>query len=151
MMDYFSPLQASDNLLGHIAPPIARVILWASLAGASSMAIYAKTSPQEKLKEISNQSRTMMADLSKHEGDFNELLALTKANLRMAGARLWYTIPATIVALAPVLYILIWMETAFETDIFFDFGPSWAAGWIIPAMVSLITISLAIKRAFRIE
>jgi len=151
IMDLFFPIQAADNFLGAILPPFGRVILWPGLAAAISMGIYAVTSPQEKLKEVVNKSHEMMTRLSAHEGDFNELLALTKDNLRLAGSRIIHTIPATIISVIPVLYILVWMETAFETTAFFHSGPSWARGWIIPALASLITVSLIIKKAFRIE
>jgi len=150
-MDYFLPLQTADNMVAAVLPPLPRVIIWAGLAGAVSMGIYAITSPQKTLRGMAIRSREMRGRLSSHDGDFNELLALTKENLRLAGTRLLLTIPATVVSLVPVLYFLVWMETAFESEVYFSTGPAWARGWIIPAILSLVSVSLVIRNIFRIE
>jgi len=150
-MDWFFPLQAADGFIQDFSPPIVRVIFWSALAASFSMGIYAVTSPQEKLKDISARSRELMSALARHQGDFAEHMALTKQNLRLALLRIWHTIPPTIAALAPAIYILVWMESAFEKEVFFSQWPSWAQGWLLPAFVTLLVVSLAIKKVFRIE
>ena len=150
-MDWFLPIQAVDGLVKSTIPPMARVILWSGAAGALSMAIYAAASPQEKLKKIGQESRDKMKQLAKHTGEFKELIKLQKETFALAFNRIWLTLPSTFAAIAPALYVLIWMEEAFEKDVFITSGPWWVQGWMFPAFVSLLVVSLAIKRIFKIE
>ena len=74
-----------------------------SAAGLATMLLYARISPQERLKSLKSQSVELQQAISAYDGDFSGALSLTKQNLRLACERLGCALWPTLVAGLPVM------------------------------------------------
>lgn len=76
------------------------------LAGAASMAIYHRFSPQEKIRELKHQINDVQSRLSRYEGDFTGAMTLTRQNLALAFRRLGLALLPSVTSSLPVLFFL---------------------------------------------
>ncbi|MDZ4659074.1 MAG: hypothetical protein SH868_15985 [Bythopirellula sp.] len=74
------------------------------------MLVYARISPQEKLKSLKSQSMDLQQAITAYDGDFSGAMALTKQNLRLTFQRLGCVLWPSIVAGLPVLAALFFVE-----------------------------------------
>lgn len=70
------------------------------------MLVYAKLSPQEKLRVLQGEIRCLQQQLSDYDGDFAGALALSQRNLRLSLRRLGCVFWPSLAAGMPVLGIL---------------------------------------------
>jgi hypothetical protein len=80
---------------------------WAYLvgvvAGGASMLVYARVSPQAKLKALKVECSSIQEQLAAYEGDFNGAMALTAQNLRLTFRRLGCALWPSLIAGFPVI------------------------------------------------
>jgi hypothetical protein len=88
---------------------------WAVLAGVASMAIYARVSPQRRLKNLAAQTAETQQALSACDGDFAVAWPLIRKLLATAFARLGLTLAPSVAAGLPVIVVLIWMDGRFAS------------------------------------
>ncbi|WGF87429.1 hypothetical protein [Marinivivus vitaminiproducens] len=107
---FFSQL---DTLLDATIPPSVRLVLWAIAAAAVSMGLYRAISPQGRIAQAQAEVVEARRVLNGFDGEFADAWPLMK---RMLGASLRHvglvTGPA-IAASLPVLFLLVWLSTAF--------------------------------------
>lgn len=108
-------------------------LLIGSVAGLASMLVYARISPQEKLKSLKSQSVELQQAISAYDGDFSGALSLTKQNLRLAFLRLSCVLWPSIMAGLPVLVALFFVEDNY-----------------IPFFLATFVTALAVKFACKI-
>ncbi len=109
------------------------VYLIGSVAGLASILLYARVSPQEKLKSLKSQSVELQQEISAYDGDFSGALLLTKQNLRLAFQRLSCVLWPSIAAGLPVLAALFVVEDNY-----------------IPFFLATFVTALAVKFACKI-
>jgi hypothetical protein len=73
------------------------------VAGGASMYVYARLSPQAKLKSLKVECSAMQEQLAAYEGDFSGAMALTAQNLRLTFRRLSYALWPSLIAGLPVI------------------------------------------------
>jgi hypothetical protein len=107
---------AFDTVDAWLAPLVSdgvRIGGWAVLTGVASMAIYALTSPQRKLKALAAATTETQKTLSACDGDFAVAWPLIRKLLSTAFARLGLTLAPSLAAGLPVILVLIWMDGRF--------------------------------------
>ncbi len=102
-----------DAWLAPFSSDAVRIGGWAVLTGVASMAIYALTSPQRKLKALAATTAETQKALSACDGDFAVAWPLIRKLLSTAFARLGLTLAPSLAAGLPVILVLIWMDGRF--------------------------------------
>lgn len=99
-----------DGALGWTSATI-RLLLWGALAGAASMGLYWRVSPQARLRALTARARQLRGTLTHGPGRDNV------ADLaRTSGARLVYTLVPTLISCLPILFVLGYLNTAYDLD-----------------------------------
>ena len=106
---FFSQL---DGLMAGV-PSLARLVLWALLAAAVSMALYRLTSPPAALREIRERRAAVQQRLAAYDGPTAEALPLLGASLRLAFTQLFRVLWPTAVAALPVLALILWLDMVY--------------------------------------
>lgn len=75
-------------------------------AGAASMAIYGRYSPQERLRELDTEIADLQRRLAAYDGEFAGAMALTRQNLALALRRLGLALVPAVASSVPVLALL---------------------------------------------
>ncbi len=78
-------------------------ILLGLVAGAISMLVYARLSPQEKLQDLKSQASDLQQQLSSYDGDFSGAMTLAQQNLRLSFKRLGVAFGPSLLSGIPVL------------------------------------------------
>jgi hypothetical protein len=73
------------------------------VAGALSMVVYSRLSPQAKIVELKGQLGELQREISAYDGDFAGALTLTRQNLRLAFRRLGLALGPALASGVPVL------------------------------------------------
>lgn len=94
-------------------PALARVIVWGSLAGALSMVLYRRASPQSRLATLRAELRDVQRALVVHEGDFSGLLGLIGHQSRLALRQLGLTLLPALLGGVPLVFLLPWMSNRY--------------------------------------
>lgn len=103
---------AVDGLMAGL-PSLARLIVWALLASAVSMAAYRFTSPQLALQRIRSRRTEVQERLKGYDGAMADAMPLIGESLRLAFAQLFRVLAPTALAAAPVLALLVWLDMAY--------------------------------------
>lgn len=103
----------ADAWLAPLFSDAVRIGGWAALTGVASMAIYARMSPQRKLKTLAATTAETQKALSACDGDFGVAWPLMRKLLSTAFARLGLTLAPSLAAGLPVILVLIWMDARF--------------------------------------
>ena len=105
----FPPLDALDQALAAVLPPLARLILYGALGGAVTMLVYRLASNQEGIRAQKARMRELQVKLKLAQDDFAETMRLSRQNLavsfRLLGMSLW---PALLSSL-PVVILFAWL------------------------------------------
>lgn len=76
------------------------------VAGALSMLLYGRWSPQERLQELKLQCNALQRQMSEYDGDFSGARALAQRNLRLSFRRLGLALGPSLLSGIPVLAAL---------------------------------------------
>jgi hypothetical protein len=76
------------------------------LAGAASMMLYRRVSPQLRLLALQDEIATLQQAMAAFDGDFSGAMALTRQNLRLAFCRLGMVLWPALVSSLPVFAVL---------------------------------------------
>ncbi|MFB6264260.1 MAG: hypothetical protein ABEL76_11640 [Bradymonadaceae bacterium] len=102
-------LHAIDSLLSSL-PVWARICVWGSVLGASTMALYGWISDQERIARLKRQSQQLDA----YEGDdFEHVWSLAKEAIGSSLRQTWAVFGPTLLAAAPLIVAIVWMEGAY--------------------------------------
>jgi hypothetical protein len=114
LFDLPAPLFAAlDNLMGGL-PAYPRLLIWATLTGIISMALYWLCSAQEKTgaaKERAIEARRRMAAYDGTE--FDEMWPLAKESLVASGKHFGIVLGPALLSSLPALAIIVWISNAF--------------------------------------
>lgn len=106
-------LSALDGWLAPVMSSALRIGLWGVVAGAASMALYARLSPQRRLARLKAEAKAARAALDTFDGPITEAGTLVRATLTTAWRQLATALgPATLASL-PLLFLLIWLSNTF--------------------------------------
>jgi hypothetical protein len=115
VFDIASPVFAwLDGLMAGWLPAVARLLVWGIVAGVASMALYGVTSNQAKLAAIKAEIVELRRQIAGFDGAFSEMWSLVGRNLALALRQVWVTFVPAIIASVPVIFLLVWVSTAFD-------------------------------------
>lgn len=140
----------ADTLLAGFMSPLPRLILWGTLSGAISMAIYACIAPKQKMTACKACQKEVRAKLLQHEGSFGELRTLIRQDFYLSLALCAFAIPAVIISFLPAAGILYCLLPAYESVTLPSPGPEWTDSAEFWYILSACISSLGIKFLFRI-
>lgn len=116
MLEFLFPLfGVADRALAVFLPAFMRVLLLSAAVSALSMLVYSRVSPQKRLAAM----RRLGARLNRRlvaasDGEFREVLALSRKSLFLNLGRLARTLPGVMVAAVPVVALLLWTWRAYD-------------------------------------
>lgn len=114
LLDLPAPLfDLVDRTLLSALPPLARLILWAVVGAAVSLALYRLLSPQRRIVEAKAAAQESRRRLNAHDGDLESALPLMRQSISLAMRHVALVLPAALVASLPVLALLIWLDRAY--------------------------------------
>lgn len=94
-------------------PSLARLILWAVVGAAMSLALYRLLSPQRRIAEAKAAAQEARRRLNAHDGDLESALPLMRHSMKMALRHVGLVFPAALIASLPVLALLVWLDGAY--------------------------------------
>ena len=116
VFDVASPIFSwLDGLMSGWLPAAVRLLLWGIVAAVASMALYKVTSNQAKLAAIKAQIVALRKQINEFDGSFSEMWGLVGRNLALAMRQIWVTLVPAIIASVPVIFLLVWVSTAFDS------------------------------------
>ncbi|MCA9081161.1 MAG: hypothetical protein KDA58_11430 [Planctomycetaceae bacterium] len=122
------------------------------IAGAVSMWLYQRVSPQDRLNQLVAELEESRQAMQAYEGDFDGMLELSKQNMWLSLKRVGYALGPSLIAGVPVIAAFAWLgSTAWATGEAMPFGPDWVRSWITLFIVATTISALAIKWAFKIR
>lgn len=142
---------AVDGQLAVVLPEAARLVLWATISGAVSMALYACTSPQQRLRALREETAGLQRQLATYDGEFRGAMALARRNLGLSLQRLGWALGPSLLAGAPVILVLIGLASAYEGYQLLTIGPAWAGSWWCGYLVVTTIAALSTKLVFKID
>jgi len=116
VLEIFFPLfGTADATLAFFCPAFLRVLILSAAVSALSMLIYAWISPQRRLAAMKRLgSRVNKQLMAAADGEFGEVLALSKRSLILNLARLARTMPGVAVGAVPVVALLLWTWRVYD-------------------------------------
>src|SRR6185436_9201369 len=130
-------------------PAVLKVMGWACLSAAVSMALYAKLSPQRTLQDISAAQKLSRQTIRAYEGDVAGMYALLGKDLLLSLRHLGMILLPVMISILPVLGIMMWLFNGY-TGALVSFGPEWFRSVEFFYLSTLLVASLIIKIKFRI-
>jgi hypothetical protein len=146
-----TPFTWLDSSLALLLPDVLRIFFWAVLSGIASMAVYAWTSPQQRLRDLKVQTTELQKQLAAYDGDFAGAMAITRQNLTLALARLGWALVPSLLAGLPVVLVLVGMFEVYTGTQVLSFGPTWLRSWLATYFIVLTFAALGTKLACHIE
>lgn len=101
-----------DGLMGGLPSPL-RLVIWAMLAAAASMALYRLTSPQGTLQEIRGRRAEVQRRLNAYDGPMAGAMPLLGTSLRLALLQLLRVLFPTAIAAVPLVLLILWLDMAY--------------------------------------
>jgi hypothetical protein len=116
VLEFLFPLfGVADRVLAVFVPAFIRVFLLSAVVSGLSMLVYALLSPQKRLAAMkrlgARLNRRLMAA---SDGEFREVLALSRKSLSLNLGRLARTLPGVTVAAVPVVALLLWTWRTYD-------------------------------------
>ncbi len=138
-------------LLGPV-PDIVTVSLAGLVAGAATMLLFKRLSPQEELKALKVDAARARKKMQSYDGDdFSVMWGLTKKSLAAQFTQLRVMFVPTMISALPIIVLMAVFETLLEGVTVLAVGPDWLHSWHAPFLVALTISAVAVKIAFRIE
>ena len=114
LLDLPAPLFAGlDGLLSGVAPPTLRLVLWAVIAAALSMAAYWLLSPQARIAQAKADALAARRALDAYDGELAGAWPLMGRVLRTALRQLGLVTSPAVLGSLPVLALLAWLSTTY--------------------------------------
>ncbi|MGH6881359.1 hypothetical protein [Hypericibacter sp.] len=101
-----------DQMMQALPAP-GRLVLWAMIAAALSMAIYRFASPQARIARAQTEALDARRALDGFDGEFAEAWPLIRNVLRTAMRRIGLVLPGVLLAMLPILAMLAWLSTSY--------------------------------------
>jgi len=115
IFDILSPFFSwFDAILEYVLPPMARLVFWGIAASIITMWLYVLFSSQGKLSKIKTEAAETKKVLSEYDGDFKGAWQLIRQSLRLSLKQIGLALGPTILASLPVLFMLVWLGTAYN-------------------------------------
>lgn len=131
-------LAAVDGWWGQALPPTARVAVWALLCAALSMAVYRLLSPRRRVRSLKTEAAAARRRLARYDGELSGALPLMAEQIGTALRVVAAMLPATAAAMAPVLTLTLWLDSAYTT-------------WELPFFGVFFAATLALRRVMDVE
>jgi hypothetical protein len=90
------------------------LIGWAAASGLLSMVLYARLTPQARIRQLKRVSARVQQRLRDYEGDFQGAMALSRRNVGLALRRLGLSTGPSLVAGVPVIAVMVWVLPKYE-------------------------------------
>lgn len=114
LFDLPAPLfQAVDGVAAMLLPATLRLLLWGVFAGWLTMVVYRRLSNQERIGELKKQQKARQAEIAEFDGEFDALMPLILATLKLGFRQLGLAIGPALLASLPVLFLVAWVAGAF--------------------------------------
>ena len=94
-------------------PDLVRVLIWAAVGSAASMALYAVLSPRQRLVAIKASIRESQASVRAYDGEFQGALPLLKRQIGLSLRHVGLTLGPAVLGSLPVLFLLPWLALRF--------------------------------------
>jgi hypothetical protein len=94
-------------------PALVRVLVWAAVGSAGSMALYALLSPQRRLAAVKLAISEAQAGVDAYAGDFRGALPLLKRQIGLSLRHVGLTLVPAVVGSLPVLFLLPFLALRF--------------------------------------
>jgi hypothetical protein len=147
----FAPFNAIDHVLGFL-PAAVRLGLYGLLVGIVAMLIYRWISPQKKLAALKLEIVESRRAMRSYTGtDVREMLRLSTRSITPALRQLLLVLVPTLIAAAPVVFVVLWLGNAFSDRPVWSMGPDWLRTWHTPFMTALTVAALAMKFTLKIH
>lgn len=144
----FSPIDSALSFM----PFWLRVSTWGLVLGAATMLIYKWLSPQEKITDIAERAAAARRQMQAYKGDdMSEVMGLVKRSLALSFEQMKFVIGPTLVAAAPVLVAMYWMEGAWAGKEALAWGPEFVRTWHTTFLGAMSVSALALKVGLRIK
>jgi hypothetical protein len=115
IFDIFSPFFSwFDAILEYALPPMARLVFWGIAASILTMWLYVLFSSQGKLSRIKTEVAETKKALNEYDGDFKGAWQLIRQSLSLSLKQIGLALGPTILASLPVLFMLVWLGTAYN-------------------------------------
>lgn len=105
-----------DGSVDDLLPAPLRIGLWAMLAGAACMVLYATISNQAELAALKARASDARRALSRYDGDFEGALAIARDNLKISFRRLRLSLVPALTASVPLVLVAVWMDNTFAYE-----------------------------------
>ena len=113
VLDLPAPLlQWADSQMTML-PTLLRVIVWGTVAGLASMWLYRLISPQERIARGKQAQLDARRSLDEFDGELSEAWPLLRRLLSVSLAQVGRVAVPAVVASIPVLFVLVWLSTAY--------------------------------------
>ncbi len=123
ILDFPAPLYlAVDQALAPALPSVVRLLFWGTVAGVLSMMIYRVLAPRTKIEAAKRRFAAVQRRLWEEE-DFARAAPLIGAQFGAALKRVGLALPASLIALLPVMTVAIWLDTAYGHDLDVETAP----------------------------
>lgn len=146
----FEIIAILDAAMSPVLNPFLRVSVWAIASGALSMAIYAYTAPQAKIRGLQQQQKDSRKRMLAFDGEMEEMWKLIRENLSLSFKLLGVVIPPVMLAILPIVWLVYGLYEVYDQQMLVDFGPDWMRGFDFWYLVTLLVVSIAIKIKFKI-
>jgi len=102
-----------DGVLGLVAPPTLRLILWGLAGGAATMALYWLLSPQRAIAAAKVGAATARRSLDAYDGEFADAWPLIRRVLGEALRQLRLVLGPALLSALPAICLFVWLSTAY--------------------------------------
>lgn len=115
LFDLPAPLfSALDQAMSAFMPPIARIVVWAILAGAVTITLYRFLSPQKRIGHAKREAKQARRNLNQFDGELTDAGPLIRAQFLSAFKHIGLVVPGTLISILPLLCLLIWLDTHYS-------------------------------------
>jgi hypothetical protein len=136
----FPPLDALDQALSGVLPPLVRLVLYGAASGAITMVVYRLTSDQNGILALKERMRDLRGQLKVAADDFAQTMQLSRENLGVSMHLLFKSLWPALVSSLPVVVIIAWLAMSWSQ-------PLPAAGTAVPLSYQPPTAGLATEPA----
>lgn len=153
-LDLPAPLFAAlDQLMATGILATVRLIIWGVIGGAVTMGLYKLLSPQAKIGGAKRAAKAARRRLFEFDGEFADAGPLIRNQFVAAFKHIGLVVPATLLAMFPLLALLVWLDTTYGQGnaSYLPVGPEWARSWMMVFFPVMMIASLLIYRWARIE
>jgi hypothetical protein len=102
-----------DNQADSVLPPVARLVLWGALSGATSMLFYRMLSAQNRIRKGKQELSEARRNLDAFDGKFTDAFPMIRRLLKLSCVQVGRVGWPAILSSLPMLFLLSWLAAAF--------------------------------------